>query len=384
MSNELKKSHADWVNAWMRKTVDGLSRKQLLVLFDKALDALWRNAAQSIGEISLEVIGNLAKESSLSKHPTLASIRIGPGGLSFQDVETLPDQELKAGFSSLLTEILTQIGKLTYEAIIPAIRLEILKATLIEPPPEILNQSRKTVKKSLEPIVETGIRNLDAILGGGLLKGSLYVIGGPPGSGKTILSQQISFYNAAKNNQVLFFTTLSEPGAKTLYFLKSFNFFDPGKFEKSFRLFDLGVTLRSQGLKASLSLILDQLKKIDPVIVVIDSFRAFNDLTGSPEEMRKFTYEITIHLMARRSTSLFIGEYDMSEYKTDPLLSIADGLIMLTQEPDKNGIRRFVQVLKMRGASHDNNKHPFVINKNGIEILETISSTSVVLSETRF
>ncbi|MBA2332456.1 MAG: circadian clock protein KaiC, partial [Actinobacteria bacterium] len=39
----------------------------------------------------------------------------------------------------------------------------------------------------------TGVPELDLVLGGGLLPGSLVVIAGGPGTGKTILAEQISF-----------------------------------------------------------------------------------------------------------------------------------------------------------------------------------------------
>ena len=36
---------------------------------------------------------------------------------------------------------------------------------------------------------DTGVPNLDRILGGGLLRGTIVMVIGPPGSGKTILGQ---------------------------------------------------------------------------------------------------------------------------------------------------------------------------------------------------
>jgi len=38
------------------------------------------------------------------------------------------------------------------------------------------------------PRIATGVPNLDAIFNGGLPEGSVTVVSGPPGSGKTILS----------------------------------------------------------------------------------------------------------------------------------------------------------------------------------------------------
>ena len=37
--------------------------------------------------------------------------------------------------------------------------------------------------------VDTGVPNLDLVLGSGLLRGTIVMVIGPPGSGKTILAQ---------------------------------------------------------------------------------------------------------------------------------------------------------------------------------------------------
>ena len=49
----------------------------------------------------------------------------------------------------------------------------------------------------------SGVPELDAILGGGLPKSSVTVISGPPGSGKTILAEQICFHGASGKRPVL-------------------------------------------------------------------------------------------------------------------------------------------------------------------------------------
>nr|WP_238565044.1 ATPase domain-containing protein [Thermococcus litoralis] len=48
--------------------------------------------------------------------------------------------------------------------------------------------------------IPTGIKGLDELLGGGLLPGRVYVVTGPPGSGKTTLGIQF-LIEGAKNNE---------------------------------------------------------------------------------------------------------------------------------------------------------------------------------------
>src|SRR3989344_3617241 len=94
----------------------------------------------------------------------------------------------------------------------------------------------------------TGVRNFDEVLSGGLPAGTLTVLAGSPGSGKTILSQQIAFKNATPQNRALMFQTLSEPTAKTLRYLKQFSLFDPEKLEdESVQFVDLGEIMRAEG-----------------------------------------------------------------------------------------------------------------------------------------
>ena len=215
--------------------------------------------------------------------------------------------------------------------------------------------------------LETGVRNLDAIFGGGLPKGSVTVLAGPPGSGKTILAQQIGFHQA-RTSKVVFFQTLSEPTVKTLLYLQQFSYYDESKLHDSVRFIDLGAILNTKGLASAAETIMEHVKAEKPGMVVIDSFRAFDDLSSSPEELRKFHYQLAVNLIAWECTALLLGEFNPKDLETNPLFSVIDALIIMNQVESCGEQQRILQTVKMRGAAHNRDKHPFIINHNGIEV----------------
>ena len=75
-------------------------------------------------------------------------------------------------------------------------------------------------------LLPSGIAGLDVILGGGFLKGGLYIIQGPPGAGKTTLGNQICFNHVADEKRALYATLLAEYHARMMQHLSIMSFFD--------------------------------------------------------------------------------------------------------------------------------------------------------------
>jgi len=96
----------------------------------------------------------------------------------------------------------------------------------------------------------TDVPNLDLLLGGGLLRGSLVIAIGPPGSGKTTLANQMAFAAARRGRTVLVLTALSEPTSKLLEHLRSYTFFDPDLVGESIQFLSLQQFL-DRGLEAT-------------------------------------------------------------------------------------------------------------------------------------
>jgi len=101
--------------------------------------------------------------------------------------------------------------------------------------------------------LSTGSAALDAILGGGIPAGSVTVIAGEPGSGKTVFTLQALFHHARQGRKALYFTTLSEPPLKLMRYMQLFSFFDARLIEDHLAFVDLGSTLRRGGVEPALA-----------------------------------------------------------------------------------------------------------------------------------
>jgi hypothetical protein len=73
---------------------------------------------------------------------------------------------------------------------------------------------------------KSGDEGLDLILGGGLPLNGINLIMGLPGSGKTLLCQQLMFARATEERPAIYLSTVSEPFEKILRYAQTLSFFD--------------------------------------------------------------------------------------------------------------------------------------------------------------
>src|SRR5512138_2402142 len=144
--------------------------------------------------------------------------------------------------------------------------------------------------------VSTGVAGLDEVLGGGIPARSITVLSGEPGSGKTVLALQLLFHAARQGKRSLYFTTLSEPSLKLVRHMQGFRFFDPRLLDERVRIVDLGSTLRAHDPETALSTVAERVEESEPDLVVIDSFKAFHDLSAEPLRTRTLTYDLAVQM----------------------------------------------------------------------------------------
>lgn len=225
--------------------------------------------------------------------------------------------------------------------------------------------------------IATGCVGLDEILNGGIPANTITVLMGAPGTGKTIIAEEIAFHNATEERPALYLTTLSEPLEKFIFHGQHYSFFDSEKVGKAVIYEDLGMTVRKAGIEKLAEIVTDLILKYKPAYLFIDSFKALNELTQSTVERRTVIYDLATVLAAYKCTTFLIGEY-AEESTTDlPEFAIADVVLNLTKYSTNAREQRFLRVEKLRGSNSIPGMHAFSIGAEGIEMYPRLLSPRV-------
>jgi len=215
----------------------------------------------------------------------------------------------------------------------------------------------------------TGVPNFDTILGGGIPEASLSIVAGLAGSGKTTLVQQIAFTNGTAARPAVYFNTLGEPTVKLLRYQQQFAFFDPAKVGSAVHFIDIGHAASEGGEKGALAAIGEQVERLAPGLIAVDSFRAVGDLTGGSQSAKRiFTHDLAVLLTTWNCTAFLVGEYAEQEVGLGPEFTVADNVLFLSQELQRNSVVRRLRVVKARGLAPVPGRHAFHITEEGLHV----------------
>ena len=216
------------------------------------------------------------------------------------------------------------------------------------------------------PILQTCVAGLDAVLGGGLPAGCLYLIQGLAGSGKTTLACQIGFNHARRGAKVLVLTLLGESHAKMLSHFNNFTFFDEALVGKEIVFYSAYASLAKGGLRDLLQYIIATMSGEQPSILIIDGFRSVRNSSTSDLALAEFMHSLNSLVSSMGCTTFLLSPVEGNV--TDSENTLVDGVIELGQYQQGMGVIRELQLFKVRGAKHLLGKHVFEVKDDGLVV----------------
>ena len=223
----------------------------------------------------------------------------------------------------------------------------------------------------------SGNANLDRVLGGGLPSGSALVIAGAPGTGKTVLAQQIAFACATETAPAIYVTSLSESQVKLVRHLEGFDFFDAEALNNRVRYQDVSEFLDASDQDDVIGSIVDQITRIAirdrPSVLVIDSAKALRD-HGDPAAFRSHMHRLVSRLSFSDTVLILVGEYVGEDLTKGAEFAVADAIIELTLEHSGWLDQRSLRVHKMRGRRYLSGRHAYEITPTGACVYPRIES----------
>ena len=205
--------------------------------------------------------------------------------------------------------------------------------------------------------------------------GSLVLVMGLPGSGKTTLASQVAFTAARAGKRVLILTALSEPTGKLIEHLRSFAFFDQDFIGGPVQFLSLQASLGG-GLQAMAKVVMDEARRIKADLILLDGFRGMRSVDADPQVAREFLYDLGTSLGALKTTTVVTSETDPRDPAFFPETTTAD--VILGLHYNLLGVRqqRGIEVIKARGAAPLPGLHTLTLGAEGVHVYPQLRSAS--------
>jgi circadian clock protein KaiC len=226
------------------------------------------------------------------------------------------------------------------------------------------------------PLAATGIVGLDDVLLGGLTTNRIYLLEGVPGAGKTTLALQF-FMEGVRLGERVLYVTLSESEEELLevaathdWSLKGITFREliptdaALQSEEQYSVFHSSEIELPETIKS----ILEEIERIKPARVVIDSLSELRLLAGSPLKYRRQILALKQFFMGQQCTVLLLDDLTSTERDLQ-VQSIAHGVLALEQlVPEYGAERRRLRVVKFRAKVFRGGYHDYAIRTGGLEV----------------
>ena len=215
--------------------------------------------------------------------------------------------------------------------------------------------------------IPTGIPGLDELIEGGFPKGSVILLSGTCGTGKTIASLQFLWYGVQHGENGVYIS-FEESVKQVKESAKEFGW-DLEKAEKEGKL--IMIRYDPFHVEDVIDIIISSVRKINAKRLVIDSISALGMYIRDPTEIRRSIYTLVSNIYKLGCTTILISEIlpdqlELSRFGVEEFL--ADGVIVFYYTRINTYFARAITIWKMRYTQHSQRIHPYKITKEGIVV----------------
>ncbi|MCB9832246.1 MAG: circadian clock protein KaiC [Planctomycetes bacterium] len=221
--------------------------------------------------------------------------------------------------------------------------------------------------------VPTGIHGFDQIANGGIPRGRSTLLVGTAGSGKTVFALQFLLEGVRHYGENGVFVTFEEAPSDLMHNVSSFGWDLEGLVaERGIAVVDVTpepgeetIATGPYDLSALLARLESAIRSVDAKRVILDSIGALFPQLTDANIIRRELHRIAAGLRALEVTTLVtmerteedggVGRWGVEEF-------VADNVILLRNRLEQEKRRRTVEILKVRGATHQKGEYPFTID----------------------
>lgn len=229
--------------------------------------------------------------------------------------------------------------------------------------------------------VTSGNEELDAMCRGGFFRGSIILVSGATGTGKTLTVTQFVNGGARNGERCLIFAF--EESREQLFRNATGLGVDYEKMEKEGTLKVVCEYPEVMGLEDHLLRMQRVIKEFKPNRIAVDSLSALGRV-ATPKGFREFVIGLTSFIRQDEITGLLTATTESLMGGTSiteaHISTITDSIILLRYVEILGEMRRGLTVLKMRGSMHDKSIREYVIDGEGMHIREPFRNLAGIIS----
>ena len=227
-------------------------------------------------------------------------------------------------------------------------------------------------------VVSTGIPGLDGMLDrGGWFKGSVTMISGASGTGKTTFAA--AFADAAcRRGERCLYLAFEESGPQLARNMASVGL-DLQPWIES-ELLEVHASRPTQlGLEHHLTTVYQHVERHGADVIVLDPITDFTSL-GTPVDVKALLMRIVDYLKNRQVTAVFTSLVREQAGEDPAVSSLIDNWVQLRNLEVEAQRDRGVFIQKARGMAHSNQIREFVLTGHGIELLDVVAGPDGVVT----